>query len=326
MLAGSGGLNPPPQNLIDFINEGSVFLVAGHREPDGDCIGSQLALASFLKRMGKEAILCSAGPFKRSEVKQYEELFCSAPNIEGKVIVVDCSLIDRTGELEPFLDGLPIAIIDHHRSNNNTGGFVNSAYIEPAAPSTTVLIMKLIKAMGLEPSREEAEYMFLGLCTDTGFFRHVDSDGADTFEYAAAMIHSGANPKVTYQAIYGGKSLSSRKLLGRVLSRIESFYGGKLVISTEEFEETCIFGQEGRDSDSYYQLLQTVSDVEAIVIIRQETLEKCTIGFRSRSWVDVRTIAEALGGGGHKHAAGCSISGTIPEIKTRIIKAFESVF
>jgi len=321
----------PPRELLDFIREGEKFLIVGHKEPDGDCLGSQLALASVLRRIGKGTILCSAGPFKRSEVKRYEPLFVSSPDTKGieRAIVIDCSSIDRTGDIEPYLNGLSIAVIDHH-DNRKTGegepAYLAACYIDADAPSTTFMVMKVLKAMGLKIRRDEAEFLFFGLCTDTGFFRHVDGEGAETFEAAAALIRSGANPKDAFSAIYGGKSLDSRRLIGHILLRAEPLFGGKLVVSSEEYEETCRYSYESRDSDILFQLFQTVDGVEAIVIVRQETPENCTISFRSRSWVDVGKIAESFGGGGHKNAAGCIIPGSIADLKPLVIKAFAGVF
>ena len=319
--------------LLDFIRNGKKFLIAGHKEPDGDCIGSQLALASVLRRMGKEVIACSPGPFKRNEIKQFEHLFVSVPDENtragARVIVLDCSAPDRTGDLEPYLEGLPFAVIDHHEAGlfAKSGSFDGKLfYVDGKAPSTTFLVLKLIQALGMEPDREEAEYLFLGLCTDTGFFRHVDADGAKTFEAAAELIRAGASPKRSFAAMYGGKTLDSRRLLGHILLRAEALFGGKLMLSTEEYDETSVLGIESRDSDSLYQLLQSVSGVEAIALIRQETPEKCTVGLRSRDLVDVGRIAVSFGGGGHKNAAGVSINGTIAEIKPQIIAAFEKAF
>jgi phosphoesterase RecJ-like protein len=314
--------------FLGFLKEGGRFFVAGHKEPDADCVGSQLVMASVLRRMGKEAVPCSAGPFRRTEIKQYEALFVPAPEIkEGdRVVIVDCSTLDRTGDLEPYLKGKPTAVIDHHGRGEDFPHPSAITHINGLAPSTTVIIMHLILELGLEPTREEAEFLFFGLCTDTGFFRHVDSAGAETFEAAAALVRYGANPKETYAAIHGGKNLDSRKLIGLILNRAESFYDGRLILSSEEYEETCRFGLEGRDSDSLYQLLQSVAGMEAIVIIRQETPENCTVGFRSRDRVDVAAIARSFGGGGHKNAAGLSIKGTIADLKPLLIKAFENVF
>ena len=324
------GRKAPPLDLLNFIREGNKFLVAGHKEPDGDCLGSQLALASLLQRMGKEAILCSAGPFRRSEVKPFEHLFCAEPDgSDARVIIVDCASLDRCGALEPFLKNLPLAVIDHHKTGNPRLPDKDQKaifYIDSNAASTTLMIMRIIEALGLDMCREEAEYIFFGLSTDTGFFRHIDSSGSEIFDDAAALIRSGANPRETFQAVYGGKSLNSRILLGHALLRVESFYDGQLVLSSEEYEETCTYGKEGRDSDSLYRLLLSVSGVESVVIIRQETPDNCTVGLRSNSWVDVGNIAETLGGGGHKNAAGISITGTIAELKLKIINAFGNIF
>jgi phosphoesterase RecJ-like protein len=325
-----------PLELLDFIREGDKFLVAGHKEPDGDCIGSQLALTSILRRMGKDVIPCSAGPFKRSEVKPYEHFFTSAPTEKDKIgarlILLDCSSLDRTGALQPYLEGLRLAIIDHHKAEKKEDlkhgepSQSSVCYIDVNAPSVTFLVMKLIKALGLELNREEAELLFFGLCTDTGFFRHVDCDGAQTFEAAASLIHSGANPKDVYSAIYGGKSLDSRKLIGHVLNNAESLFDGRLIVLFEEYAEACRLGHENRDSDAMYQLLQSVAGVEAIAFIRQETPENCKVGLRSRSWIDVGNIAESFGGGGHKNAAGFSHVGKIAELRPKIILAFQNAF
>jgi phosphoesterase RecJ-like protein len=322
---------PVPVELIEFIRSGSLFIVAGHKEPDGDCVGSQLALCSALKRLGKEAVPCSAGPFKRTEIIPYAAQFSAAPGktAGAKVVIVDCSSPDRTGELAAHIEGLPTALIDHH--DYHAAGEMRvpaeaPLFLDPAAPSVTVMILSLIEALGLPLTKEEAEMLFFGLCTDTGFFRHLDESGAESFSAAQRMIVAGASPKAAFQAINGGKSLSSRILLGHILSRSEALFEGRLILSVENFEDTRLFGLEGRDSDSLYQLLQSVAGVEAIAIIREEAPEKCTVGLRSRDQIDVAAIAASFGGGGHKNAAGLSIDGTISDIKPQIIEAFARVF
>jgi phosphoesterase RecJ-like protein len=318
---------PVPPELLDFIRGGEKFLVAGHKEPDGDCVGSQLALVSVLGRLGKRALPCSAGPFKRTEVMPYKDRFTPRPGDterEGaRVILMDCSARDRTGDLAPLLEGLPTAVIDHHL----TGQYGElPAYLDPGAPSTTFMTQRLIEALGLTPSREEAELLFFGLCTDTGFFRHVDAGGAETFAAAARLIAAGASPKEAFRAINGGKSLNSRILMGIVLSRSQAYFGGKLVLSSEAYEDTRRFGLESRDSDMLYQLLQSVAGVEALGIIRQETPDNCTVGLRSRDKVDVARIAARFGGGGHKNAAGASVPGRIEDLYPKLLEAFEGAF
>jgi phosphoesterase RecJ-like protein len=322
---------PVPREILDFIREGVKFLVVGHKEPDGDCVGSQLALSSALGRLGKKAIPCSAGPFKRTEVMPYGDGFLTVlgeKEREGaRVILMDCSSSSRAGDIEESLKGLPLAIVDHHVAGQDLVEMRHAIiYLDARAPSVTFMTMDLIEALGLELTRKEAELLFFGLCTDTGFFRHVDSGGAETFEYAARLIRAGANPKDTFHAINGGKSLESRKLMGIELFRSEAYFDGRLILTSEKYEETRQFGLEGRDSDNLYQLLLSIRGVEAVAIIRQETPEKCTLGFRSRNKVDVARIALVFGGGGHKNAAGASVNGTVEEIQPQVLKAFEAAF
>lgn len=317
---------PVPQTLIDFFHAHTSFIVVGHQEPDGDCVGSQLALCSLLRRMGKKALPCSAGPFKRPEIKKYEALFIQNPDEDqlkdSALIVVDASDLERTGSLAERVQHLPSALIDHHASSNR---FAHVVFLDPKAPSVTYMILSVFQKLGMDLKKEEAELLFFGLCTDTGFFRHVDDKGSTVFEYASRMIEAGANPKQTFLAMNGGKSLESRKLMGIVLGRTEAFFKGKLLLSYETLEETQKYGLEGRDSDMLYQLLQSVAGTEAIVVIRQETEEFCTVGLRSLDTVDVSAIAAQFGGGGHKQASGLRYQGNIEEIRTKIIAAFGEV-
>jgi phosphoesterase RecJ-like protein len=305
--------------------------VAGHKEPDGDCVGSQLALCSALRRLGKEAVPCSAGPFKRAEAAVYADRFLSAPGPGerggARVLLTDCSGLSRTGDLAPFLKGLPLGIIDHHAVGDGGGpGEGPVLYNIPEAPSTTCLVLRIIRALGLELAGEEAGLLFLGLCTDTGFFRHVDRGGELAFDAASALVRAGASPKEAFRAMHGGKSLNSRLLLGLLLSRLSSHFEGRLLLTFEEYEDTRRFGLEGRDSDSLYQLLQSVGGVEAAAVIRQEKPDNCTVGLRSRDRVDVAALAARFGGGGHRNAAGFSMAGTIAGIRPLVIDAFSAFF
>jgi phosphoesterase RecJ-like protein len=318
----------PPAGLLAFIREHDKFIVAGHEEPDADCIGSQLAVSSMLGRLGKTALVRSAGPFRKAEALPYEKLFpdsvSEADRAGAAVIIVDCSSPDRTGKIGKALAGLPLAVIDHHAVGKNGVGS-ECSYIEPDAPSATVLVLSVFKALPLEITKDEARLLFLGLCTDTGFFRHVDADGEAVFGIAATLAAAGASPKETFDMINGGKTLPSRRLLGLVLSRTESFFGGKLLFSWEEFDETEKYGVKNRDSDTLYQLLMSVGGVEAAAIIRQSSPEQCAIGLRSRDAVDVASIATVFGGGGHRNAAGAYVKGRIAELKPRVLGEFEKV-
>ncbi len=317
-----------PPELSAFIAGHEVFLVVGHKEPDGDCIGSQLALASFLRRTGKKAVLLSSGPFTRTEILQYEHAFLDrVPDglnlASAAIIVLDCSSLSRVGRIEEQLPPLPVAFIDHHAAGEASGDVL---YIDPSAPSVTRLIQAVIESFGGVPTREEAELLFFGLCTDTGFFRHLDAAGSDSFLSAARLVERGASPKRAFSMIYGGKSLFTRKLMGEILVRTEPYFDGRLLISYVTEEDHRRYGIASRDSDMLYQLLMTIAGVEAAVVIRQESENNCTVGFRSRDSVDVGAVAAQFGGGGHRLAAGLSIEGRIEEVRERMLEAFDRIF
>ncbi|MCL2210127.1 MAG: bifunctional oligoribonuclease/PAP phosphatase NrnA [Treponema sp.] len=330
MDAGTGKIEVP-EELITFIKTGSMFIIAGHKEPDGDCVGSQLALRSALRRLGKEAIVCSAGPFKRVELNDYSKHFKETPDEEeklgAKVIIIDCSNKERTGSLQNALEELPCAVIDHHAAVCHPQSTPEApVFVKSDSPSCTLLIEKLITSLNLELTSEEAELLLFGLCTDTGFFRHLTEKNADVFEAAARMIRKGANPKAAYKIMNGGKSYNSRILIGKILARMESRFNGKLMISHETLEEFNFYGFEGRDSDSLNKMMLSISSVEATAIIRQESIDNCTISLRSIDDIDVSKIASSLGGGGHKNASGLTMKGDIPFVKKILLKAFSEIF
>ncbi|MDR2151037.1 MAG: bifunctional oligoribonuclease/PAP phosphatase NrnA [Spirochaetaceae bacterium] len=320
-----------PHELISFIEEGHKFIIAGHQEPDGDCIGSQLVLGEALNRLGKKVLLCSAGPFKRPEIVHYRDRFTASINeadrYGAQLIIVDCSTLCRTGTIASLLEGLPTAIIDHHKASSQytKESSATPVFLDPQAPSVTSMIFSLVKALGINLRAEEAELLLFGLCTDTGFFRHVTEQGAATFDCAAELVRNGASPQRVFNAINGGKTFNFCIFLGILLSNARSYFSGKLIVTHETLEETQRFGLEHRDSDSLYQLLQSIAGVDAVVVIRQETAQNCTVGLRSQGTVDVSKIAVQFGGGGHMNAAGVSIPGTIEEVWDKLQPIFKHV-
>jgi len=317
-----------PKELLDFLRSKDSFLIIGHQEPDADCIGSQLALGSFLKRLGKQVRQCNQGPFKRPEINSYQPLFSPRVDPFDKVsspgvVVVDCSTIDRIGELQADIEGLDAAVIDHHSAGQSFG---TVRWVEGQRACCTEMIHELMLALGGTPTPEEAHWLFLGLATDTGFFRHLEASASATFRTAAALADSGASAKAVYQQLNGGKVLANQRLMGLVLSRTQAFFNGRMVFSWEELGDRTQLGAESRESDQIYQTLQGVVGVEIIVLLRQETATTVTGGLRSRALIDVGALAQSLGGGGHVRASGFSCTGTVAEVKARILELVEPAF
>ena len=317
-----------PQGIVWFIENHDCFYVLGHREPDGDCIGSQLALASFLKSIGKRVHILSSGPFARSEILQYENRFRNAAPPERDyertaAFVLDCSSMSRIGSVSETMPKVPIAFIDHHTSGEAPGV---SDYLDHTAPAVTAMVFLLMEAMGHEVSKEEADLLFFGLCTDTGFFRHLDERGSATFEVAARLLRCGASPKRSFMEINGGKTLNSKKLLGEMLLRIEPHFEGRLLISWVNLDDQQRYGLASRDSDILYQQMMSVASCEACFVVKQEGEKQCTVGFRSKERINVAEIAALFGGGGHKLASGLSIQGSVESVTNKLIQAFGPAF
>lgn len=313
--------------LKKSIEETNSFILIGHKNPDGDCLSSQLALGSFLKRLGKEVCLLSPGPFNRLEIEHLGKHFQAHipnnwKNIDPLVIVLDCSTLDRIGYLADEIKGMNIAVVDHHDSGLSFG---NIQFIRPEAPSVTLLIHKIIESFNMEPNKEEADLLLFGTATDTGFFRHLEANSQDIFQSVAKLTQCGASPKDTHSQMYGGRSFKSKQLLGKLLSKMRSELEGKLIITFETEEDLLKFGSENRDSDTFYQQIQGIKGVEAIVIVRFESSSETFIGLRSRHYADVGAIAKSFGGGGHKRAAGFTWNGSPEEITEKLIEIFTKI-
>ncbi|HUX21143.1 MAG TPA: bifunctional oligoribonuclease/PAP phosphatase NrnA, partial [Spirochaetia bacterium] len=286
----------------------------------------QLALAHFLKRLGKTVHLYSPGPFGRPEIAdlaaQFEQKIAPEVRDQGPVVIVlDCSSLDRIGRLAEDVGGLMTIVIDHHSAGTPFGGI---HFIDSSTPAVTLMVQYLIEAMGHTVDATEAKWILFGFCTDTGFFRHLGAEQSEAFDAVARLNRAGASPKQIYGMIFGGRPLGTRVLLGRLLERTEPLLNNKVLLTYETLEDQRAFGTENRDSDSLYQHLQTVEDCEAVVFIREEEVGICTVGLRSNNSIDVGSIAHAFGGGGHKRAAGFTWTGDRLEITRRILETFES--
>ncbi len=316
-----------PAKLLDFLKKYDNYIISGHKEPDGDAIGSSIAMALYLKRFNKNTHLMSAGPFKRTEIKKFEHLFSAdlpknhnfTPENTG-MIIVDCAGFDRIGDIAEKVDKFPYVIIDHHATNKETG---EASWVMPTAPSATYIIQTLFEETVEEMTKEEAEVLFFGLCTDTGFFRHLDERSGNVFRHASRLIDVGISPKATFMQMNGNKQFESRLLIARILERMQRYYDGKLVISYETLTDRKEFGLEARDTDMLYQLIQSIEGVQAICVVRQESETHCSVGFRSLDKVDVSVIASSFGGGGHKQASGLYIEGLVDDLIPKFVEAFK---
>jgi phosphoesterase RecJ-like protein len=327
----------PPRELIDFFNAYDTFYVLGHREPDGDCVNSQLALGAFLRRRGKTALLFSPGPFNRKEIRRYGNRFTERLSREDMgrragVVVVDCSSGDRISSLAEDIaamgasSGGPVelAVIDHHTAGD--ANFGSLRYIDTASPCVTLMIQRIIEAFGDEPSREEAYHIFSGFATDTGFFRHLRSGSGEALALVARLVDRGVTPNEIYEDIFGVHSFASRVFIADILKSVELHFGGRFLLALESLEHAMRFQGEDRQTDMVYQLLLSTEGCEALAFIRGEEGGKTSVSLRSTASVDVGSVAQSFGGGGHKNAAGFTLERPGEEVRDLLLESFQKIF
>jgi phosphoesterase RecJ-like protein len=309
-------------DAIGFLRAHQSFLVLGHKEPDGDCIASQIAAAILVSALGKRVGLYSVGPFDRPEIEGFSSRFSAVIPDDmlpgAAVIVLDCSTPDRTGNLGDRVEGLPTLVIDHH-SAGETFGTVR--YVDDSVPSTTFLVFSLFEALEIPVDPRTAGLLLFGFCTDTGFFRHLGAGGPETFRTLSRIAACGTSPQEIYMMIYGHRELSGRKLLGELLLRVEKYWEGRLLLTWQTLEDKRRHDARQRGEDELYRLLQTVRGAVAVAFIKEESEGRYSVGLRSDSSVDVGKIAAGFGGGGHQQAAGFDITGTLDSVKDAVRKA-----
>ncbi|MFW6288302.1 MAG: DHH family phosphoesterase [Spirochaetota bacterium] len=298
-----------PAETLDFLASHDTFYLLGHVEPDGDCIASALALGSYLERqMGKLVRYYNVGPFNRREIARYADRF--EPRIRPEhretdpdpaAIILDCTGPDRIGALEQDLDGLPLAVIDHHATGEPYG---DARFVVSTSMATCYLVQLVIEELGGPLVEDDAELLLFGIATDTGYFRHAESNAADLFAGVSRLLEAGASPRSVHARMFGGHTLGSRQLLGTLLDRARSFGGGRGAITWETREDTARHGKQNRDSDTLYQLLFGIDGLRTAALVREEEGAKVSGSLRSIDSLDVSRIARAFGGGGHKRAAG----------------------
>ncbi|AEJ60877.1 phosphoesterase RecJ domain protein [Spirochaeta thermophila DSM 6578] len=315
-----------PQDVIDWIQKRYHILVIGHKDPDGDCVGSQMALSLFLGRVGKKPLPLSPGPFTSAEVRQFAPFFKTRFDEEELsflekvgIVVVDTSSPERTGPFRDLISRHPTLVIDHHSAGTPFGDL---RWVEPSAPSTTFLVQLLIEAMAGHISQEEAFYLFYGLATDTGFFRFLEQGSGEAFRAASRLVDAGISPRTLSLAINGGQSFLSRRWIGMMLERMEPLCDGKFVILCETRADRERFSDEHRESDLLYHLVLDIEGCEALAALREEPNGRCKVSLRSKVFLDVGALAREFGGGGHVHAAGFETDLPLSEAKALIIERF----
>ncbi|MFA6146940.1 MAG: DHH family phosphoesterase [bacterium] len=310
--------------ICRVLREKDRFLVACHENPEGDAIGSELALALALRRMGKAATVLNADPVPANllflpgaDTVVFEE--------DGSkydvAIVVDCGSPERTGRVGGELRKCPLLVnIDHHRTNGDLGEL---SLVDPDAAATGLLIHRVLSAMGFEIGLDVATNIYVAVLTDTGSF-HYGSSSPEAFEVAGEMVRRGVDPWSVAEQVYETQSALRLRLLGRVLDSLEVSSDGRVACITTMREDLREFAC-GKDAlEGFINYPRSIVGVEVAVSFREEEGGVFRVSFRSKGRVDVSAVAARFGGGGHHNAAGCTVQGDLAGVKKRVLTAVSS--
>lgn len=330
-----GFLKPSKKNLTEtlrkIVNEihgGQRFLIAAHENPEGDAIGSMLALGLALRALQKQVVFLNQDPTPEALafLPGAEEIRHEAPEIDDRfdlAFALDCGDHSRLGTEFAKVQRIGKLInIDHHLSNRYFGD-IN--YVDPWASSACEIVFDLLRALPLGLTQAIAQNIYTGILTDTGSF-HYSNTTAKTFAVSRACLRAGVDPWKIAQMVYEFQPLPRLRLLALALSTLESAAGGRIHsiwVSRKMLEETKATKAMTEDFINYPR---SIRGVEVALFFREEAPLRYRVSLRSRGAVDVSAIAQEFQGGGHPSAAGCTLEGSLAEVKTKILERVRAAF
>lgn len=309
--------------IATVIRHNKTFFLSGHRKPDGDTVASELALASLLKRLGKKVEVWNAEPVPESLLfLPGAAALKSSPKV-GKTydvaVIFECVDADRMGNLIDLKTQAKTVInIDHHIHH---GDFGHINLVDVNASSNSEQLVYLFEKMKMPMTRNEANALYAGLTADTGRFQHSNTT-AETFRVAVKLVKAGAVPHIISEKIFTTRSHSSLKLLGWALTNLKTDKNDKiayLAVSKSDFERLGSNEEELEDIVNYGLQIPTV--LISILAREPNSGAGIKVSLRSRRGVDVCKIAMSFGGGGHKYASGCKITGSLGKALRKILSA-----
>ncbi|MBK3331924.1 bifunctional oligoribonuclease/PAP phosphatase NrnA [Persephonella atlantica] len=300
--------------------EGEILLVT-HHNPDGDGIGSMIALYRFLKKKGKNVRMAM-----KDDVPHVYDFLPDIEKIEKLPVNHIFSLAVILDAAGMYRADAPVNAKEYMRIDHHIGGIFESIndYVDPYAASTTVVVGRLLKHWDESCiDKEIATCLYTGLLTDTGSFRH-NNVNEEAFEFARYLISKGIDPSKIASLIFERNKPSVIHLLNRVLSTLEMHADGKiasLIVKRDFIEET---GSLEEDTEGFVNFARSIEGVEvAFIMIQKEDRETWRVSLRGKGRVNVQKIAKRLGGGGHRDAAGCRLKGSLEEVKNKIISEIQ---
>jgi phosphoesterase RecJ-like protein len=320
--------------IIQHIKDAQRILIASHAEPDGDSVGSLVALGLALAKLDKKITMYNPSPIPAVYrfLPGADRILRQIKNADTYelALILDCGDLVRIGENSAEVEKIPVLInLDHHVSNT---GFGHIQFIDTSACATAEIVYRLINALQIPFDKAIATSIYTGILTDTGSFRFSNTNQA-AFAISKAMTDAGVEPHNVAQHVFGTYSLGRIKLLNLALNSIEISNNGKLSMMTVTRIMLNTTGTNSEDLDGMINYARRIEDVKVAALIHEikngagkfTNMNRYHVSLRSDSSVDVARIAGKFGGGGHTSAAGFQIESTLVALKTKVIDLAEDL-
>ena len=309
---------PGLQQIVDAIRTRQRFVISSHARPDGDSLGSQMAMAYALRALGKDVAVVNADaappPLMASPGVPGIQI---APAVAGDfdaAIIMECGDLARTGVAG--LDRFFVINIDHHPGNT---GFGAINWFDPSAAACAEMVFDLVRALGVPLTVEIATHIYVAILTDTGSF-HFSSLSPRTFTICADLLEAGVDPVMIARQVYDNNTLGRLKLFGAVMGAMQIDATGRIAILCLDREMARVAGGAYDETEGLSNEPLTVKAIQAVVFFKQEQGDEYRVSMRSKGAVDIGVVAKAFGGGGHRNAAGCSVTGPIDALRDTFVE------
>lgn len=304
--------------IVQAIRERERFVLSSHARPDGDSVGAQLALGHALTRLGKTVRIVNRDepPASLRSIPGTDAI-AVAGEVTGTydaAIILECSSLDRT-EVDG-LDRYFLVNIDHHAGNRMYGAL---NWHDPSAAACTEMVHDLVVALGVPLTPPIAIPLYAGILTDTGSFRHANITGR-TFDICSRVAASGVDVARVAAGIYQSGTIGRLRLTAALLESMRLEAGERVALLHVDDALLRETGCPPDDMDGLINLPLSAREVRAVIMVKH-LAGSIRVSLRSKGRVDVRSVAAAFGGGGHRNAAGCSVEGDRGEIEARMIAA-----
>ena len=312
-------MTPPHADLFrirDTLLQGHSFLLTSHARPDGDSLGSQLALAGTLQQLGKQVRIINRDPaparFAFLPGVSTIEIAAAVEDPFDAVVVLECSTLSRPGVAG--LEGRLLINIDHHAGNVMYGD-IN--WHDVSACACAEMVFELIEALGARLTPAIATHLYVAILTDTGSFQHAHIT-ARTFEICRRVAETGVDAAGVAAQVYNNGSLGRLRLTGMLLDRMQLDHDQRIAVLALNDAMLAETGCDSDDLDGIVNLPLAAGDVRAVIFLK-ETDDGLRVSLRSKDTVDVRRVAVSFDGGGHLNAAGFTVEHPTPETRGQVI-------